>query len=395
MRRFNIATEEEIKKGLTTDVYFERTKKVLEKEGVSKKVFAEVTTQKFQWDDNWGVLVGVYEALNLLEGANVNVYSMREGEIFRENEPVFQIEGDYLDFGIYETALLGILSEATGIATRALRCKIKAGAKTVLSFGIRRMHPAIAPMIDRAAYIGGADGVSGVLGAKIMGIKPSGTIPHALVILYKNQVEAWKAFDRVVEKDVPRIALVDTFFDEKTESIMAAENLEKIYGVRLDTPATRRGDIGKIAEEVRWELDIRGYKDVKIVVSGGIDENEIERLSKYPIDAFGVGTAISKETVDFALDIVEVEGKPVAKRGKFSGRKQVLRCSECGRDTLVIKGEKKRCRYCGGKTEELLKPVMKKGRIKIDFENEKAIRERVLKTAERLSLSKNLNNRDS
>jgi len=85
------------------------------------------------------------------------------------------------------------------------------------------MHPAITPMLDYAAYIGGFDGVSSILSAEVIGTRPMGTMPHALIIIMGSQEEAWKAFDRHVEEGVPRIALIDTFADEKTEAIKAAE----------------------------------------------------------------------------------------------------------------------------------------------------------------------------
>lgn len=123
---------------------------------------------------------------------------MPEGTIFHPYEPVLQIEGYYDEFGIYETALLGMLSQASGIATAALRIKIAAKFKPVYSFGIRHMHPAIAPMIDRSAFIGGCDGVSGVLGAEMIGEKPVGTMPHALILTIGDQVKAWKYYDEVM-----------------------------------------------------------------------------------------------------------------------------------------------------------------------------------------------------
>jgi nicotinate phosphoribosyltransferase len=185
-------------------------------------------------------------------------------------------------------------------------------------------------MIDRAAYIGGCDAVSGTISRKYLGLKPSGTMPHALIIVFGDQRKAWKAFDEIVEKDVPRIMLVDTFCDERMESLMAAETLgDKLYGVRLDTPRSRRGNMKAIVEEVRWTLGINGHRNVKIVVSGGIGEKEIVELRDV-VDAFGVGTAISfPPSVDISADIVEVyedgEWKPLTKRGKLPGAKQLLR----------------------------------------------------------------------
>ena len=106
---------------------------------------------------------------------------------------------------------------------------------------------------------------------------------------------------------------------------MAAETLRRLNAVRLDTPSSRRGNFRRIVEEVRWELDIRGFKNVGIFVSGGIDEAEIGELRDI-VSGFGVGTSVANaKCIDFALDIVEIEGEPCAKRGKKGGKKQVYR----------------------------------------------------------------------
>jgi len=388
MRRFYIATEEEIKKGETTDVYFERTRKILEAKGLDKiKVIAEITSGKLPRNWEWGVLCGIEEEIKLLEGYPVNVYSMPEGVIFRPQSyngvkiPVLYIEGPYGSFAHLETAILGLICQASGVATAAARVKLAANFKPVYAFGIRRMHPAIAPMLDRAAYIGGFDGVSGVLGAKLMGIKPVGTMPHALIILFKDQIKAWKAFDEIMPPEIPRIALVDTFYDEKIEAVMAAEALkEKLFAVRLDTPGSRRGDFAEIIREVRWELDLRGYNHVKIFVSGGLNEEKVKILSEAGADAFGVGTNVSNApTIDFAMDIVEVEGKPIAKRGKMAGRKQVWRCNNCLIDiVLPINKPKPKCPKCNKEMTEMLKPVIINGKIVTKLPTATEIRNYVL-----------------
>jgi nicotinate phosphoribosyltransferase len=78
-----------------------------------------------------------------------------------------------------------------------------------------------------------------------------------------------------------------------------------------------------IIEEVRWELDSHGHKDVKIFLSGGVTREDVI-LYRDCVDAFGVGGAIANApVVDFAMDIVEIEGEPKAKRGKRSGVKEV------------------------------------------------------------------------
>ncbi len=364
--RFSIVSDEDILEGKTTDIYFLRTEEVLKKKGVNPEVVAEVITTSGEW----AVLAGLEEAAHLLAGKNVDVYAMPEGTIFFPYEPVLRIEGRYLEFARYETPLLGFLCHESGIATKASKIKLLAGEVPVISFGTRRQHPALAAMIERCAYLGGIDGVSCVAGAERIGIEATGTMPHSLIICFGEgrQKDAWKAFDEVIPEEVPRICLCDTYYDEKKEAIMAAEALgESLRAVRLDTPASRKGNFRKIIEEVRWELDIRGHKNVGIFVSGGIDEEEVIALRDV-VAGFGVGTSIANaRCIDFALDIIEMEGEPCAKRGKRGGKKQVYRRKgeiEEGKDKIRLVKE---APPKDTDMEPLLQPMIRRGKIIEDF----------------------------
>jgi nicotinate phosphoribosyltransferase len=364
---FHIATPEQIKAGAVSDVYFQRTAQILDAKGVDAHVRAEFMAKSLPEDWEWAVFVGLAEVTHLLDGIDVKVRAMEEGAVFRPGEPVLEIEGSYREFGVYETAILGLVCQASGIATRATRCRLAAGPdRRLVSFGARRMHPAIAPMIERAAYLGGCDGVAVVASAELLGTEPVGTIPHALVLVLGDTVAATQAFDEVIELRVPRISLIDTFSDEKFAALEVAEALgERLAAVRLDTPASRRGDFLDILNEVRWELDLHGFKDVELFVSGGITEDAIRELNPV-VDGYGVGTWISgAPVVDFSMDIVEIGGVPRAKRGKWSGAKQVLRCAVCHEDDVVPlhKAEEwpDACPDCGADLEPLLIPWMSDG----------------------------------
>lgn len=374
--KFSIVDEKTIADGLTTDVYFLRTEEILRKKGRNPEVVAEVALYK-SWE--WGVLSGVNEVAELLEGKPVDVYAMKEGTIFYAEEPVLFVAGKYLDFARYETPILGFLCHASGIATKAAKVKLAAGGKRVISFGTRRMHPALSAMIERSAYIGGMDGVSNVAGASSLGIPPTGTMPHSLIICLGSPENAFRAFDEIMDEKISRVCLVDTFSDEKTESIVALDTLgKKLSQVRLDTPSSRRGDFRRIIKEVRWELDIRGGKDVGIFVSGGIDEDDIRELRDL-VDGFGVGTSVANApTIDFAFDIVEIDGKPLAKRGKYGGRKQVYRDWKTMKDEIKLAEDE----APEGK-EPLLEQVVKDGRIVKKFSAEEA-RKLVLDQLKRL-----------
>ncbi|MDG6914425.1 MAG: nicotinate phosphoribosyltransferase [Nitrososphaerota archaeon] len=377
-----MANENEIKRAKTTDIYFLNTKEILTRHHIDSEVVMEVFARDLPDNSIWGVLSGVYEVAKLLEGVPVDVWALDEGSIFLADartslyEPVLTISGRYRDFVEYENPVLGLLSTSSSISTKASRFRVAAGDRQVISFGTRRVHPALAPLIERGCYIAGFDGVSNVLGGKLLGVEPLGTMPHALVQVIGDQVKAWTLYDETIPKRVKRTVLVDTFWDEKTEAIKAFETLGKnLSGVRLDTPASRRGNFREIIEEVKWELKIRGGEAVKIFVSGRLSEEDVVRLRDI-VDGFGVGTAVAyPPSIDFAAKIVEVrEGGTThfrAKRGGLGGRKDVHR-SRGFKDTVTLHGA---AAPVGSKP--ILKQIVSKGEVTTEFRSIESIRQRL------------------
>jgi nicotinate phosphoribosyltransferase len=361
---FFTADPKEIIDGKVTDVYFERALAILRARGINPVVKAEFIAKNLPDDWKWALFTGIEEAASLLKRVKVRVRAMKEGTVFYPYEPVMEIEGHYQDFCVYETAVLGLLCQASGIATKASRVKKLAGDRLVMSFGARRMHPIIAPMIERNAFIGGCDGVAVVKSGELIGENPMGTMPHSLVLCMGSTLDAIKAYDEVLDPALKRVALIDTFQDEKFETLNVAQALgERLYAVRFDTPKSRRGDLYRILEETRWELNLRGMGHVKFFVSGSIGEADIPVLNPMA-DGYGIGTSISNApVVDFAMDIIEVDGKPIAKRGKWSGSKQVIACTKCGQRKIVPnKASETGVCPCGGIYRELLEPALDHGR---------------------------------
>ncbi|SEH52347.1 nicotinate phosphoribosyltransferase [Halopenitus malekzadehii] len=358
MSEFDIVGADAIREGRATDAYFDRTEQVLAAAGRNPRVVAEVTADQFP-DGDFELFAGLENAVELLSGLDVDVDAIPEGRLF-DGGPVMRIEGRYLEFGRFETSLLGFLSHASGIATAALDCRVAAPESAVLSFGARHVHPAMTATVERSALVAGFDGFSHVAAGDVIGREASGTMPHALVICFGNgnQEIAWRAFADEVDDDVPRIALCDTYSDEKAEVIRAARELgDDLDGVRLDTTGSRRGDFRHIVREIQWELDARGHEDVDVYVSGGLDPADLRRLRDVA-DGFGVGGYVSNaDPVDFALDIVSVGGEPAAKRGKLSGRKQVYRTADGGHHV----GRADREGPADG--EPLLEPLLRDGEL--------------------------------
>ncbi|HEX5848064.1 MAG TPA: nicotinate phosphoribosyltransferase [Rubrobacter sp.] len=334
-RRFNSATDTEILNADVADSYFHRTMQILRARGLQDTpVHAEIA-YKTSDPEAWFVVAGLDEVAYLLEAVDVDVLAVPEGTICRPNEPILTLSGSYGAFAEHETALLGLLCQASGVATGAARCRLAAGQKPVISFGARRMHPAVTPMIERAAYLGGCDMVAVDLAMKRLGIPATGTTPHALVLLIGSTAEAARAFDEVVEPDVPRTIIIDTFDDEKFGALLAARAIpDSVYAIRMDTPGNRRGDFLDLMREVRWELDRNGFGHVKIFASGGIDVDYILHLNP-ACDAYGVGGAIADAPmIDYSLDLVEVNGEDRSKRGKRGGRKRLLDLPDGTRATV-------------------------------------------------------------
>jgi nicotinate phosphoribosyltransferase len=324
MHQVRIRPSREVLTGESADVYFARAERILEREGMDPVVTIEVFSREN------ALLCGISEAKTLLshvlagvDPGEYTVEALDDGDTFDVKEVVLRIRAKYRQVGLYETAILGMLAQSTGWATAARECVDAAGDIPVISFGARHVHPDVTDVLDYAAIVGGCVGASTPAGARLAGLNPTGTMPHSLVLIFGDTVEAARAFDRDLDEEVPRIVLVDTFRDEAEESLRVAQALgDRLYGVRLDTPSERGRVTADLVLEVRARLDQAGFDHVRIVVSGGLSPDRIRyfREREAPADFFAVGSYISGASpIDFTADIKVIDGKPIAKRGRIPG----------------------------------------------------------------------------
>ncbi|HWH24266.1 MAG TPA: nicotinate phosphoribosyltransferase [Candidatus Limnocylindria bacterium] len=310
--------------GESADVYFARAEEILEREGLDPLVVMEVFCRRD------AILCGIDEVKTLLAHAlkdadpsETEIEALSDGDVITPKEVVLRIRARYRRFGLYETALLGTIAQSTGWATAAREVVDVAAPEPVISFGARHVHPEISDSLDYAAIVGGCVGASTPAGARLAGLSPTGTMPHSLVLIFGDTVRAAEAFDRHMPPEVPRIVLVDTFRDEAEESLRVAEALgPRLYGVRLDTPAERGRVTPELVHEVRARLDQAGYGHVRIIASGGLTPDRIRVFKEAgaAVDSYAVGSYISgAHPIDFTGDLKEIDGQPIAKRGRIPG----------------------------------------------------------------------------
>ena len=224
---------------------------------------------------------------------SLTVRSVQEGDLVFSNEPIVQVEGPLAQCQLVETALLNIVNFQTLIATKAARIRSVIEDEPLMEFGTRRAQEMDAAIWGtRAAVIGGANGTSNVRAGKLFDIPVLGTHAHALVQVYGNDYDAFKAYAETHHNCVFLVDTYDTLRLGVPAAIRVARELGdkiKFLGVRIDS-----GDLAYISKKVRQQLDEAGFPDAKIYASNDLDENTILNLKmqKAKIDVWGVGTKL-------------------------------------------------------------------------------------------------------
>ncbi len=314
------------------------------------------------------------------------IYAVPEGRVIFQNEPIVQIEGSLPDVQILETLVINVIHLQTVIASKAVRSFLVSRGTSLVDFGFRRAHGLEAGIYAaRASYIAGFAGTSNLEAGRRFGIPVFGTVAHSYIMVFDREEDAFRSFAESFPQNA--VFLLDTYdtIEAAKKTVKLAKEGVPVVGVRLDS-----GDIESLSREVRRILDEGGLKNVRIIVSGGVDEYRIEGwLSKgCPIDAFGVGTKFITSAdapyLDMAYKLVEYEGKPKVKtspgKATFPYKRQVCRFYSGGKmehDEVVRYGEEK-------DGERLVEKVVEGGNLKVKLPGLKEIRERLMSDIEKL-----------
>jgi nicotinate phosphoribosyltransferase len=332
-------------------------------EVVDRLMAFEVTDQDV--DALTGLLRCPPQLLDPLRGLRFagDVRAVDEGRVVLADEPLLEVTAPLPQAQLVETAVLNAVAYQVAVASKAVRCTIAARGRPVVDFGLRRTHGAEAGMaVARATAIAGFAATSNLGAAMTYGLRATGTMAHSYVQAFASERDAFRAF--AVEFPTAPTFLVDTYDTARGVDaairVITERGLQDSAGIRLDS-----GDLAVEARAARDRLDAAGLTKVRIIVSGGLDENDVDAMSRSgaPVDVFAVGTKIGvvadAPVLDAAYKLVEYDGRPTMKlspgKAFLPGPKQVWR--RAGEPDLLARRDEQG----PGQAEPLLSVVVRDG----------------------------------
>ncbi|WP_372448867.1 nicotinate phosphoribosyltransferase [Saccharopolyspora endophytica] len=249
-----------------------------------------------------------------------------EGELFFPGSPLLTVRGTFAEAVVLETVVLSILNHDSAIAAAAARMVSAANGRRIIEMGSRRTHEESAVSAARIAYLAGFTATSNLEAGRRYGIPTTGTAAHAFTLLHDSEQSAFES--QIAALGTGTTLLVDTYDISRGIDLAVQTAGTGLGAVRIDS-----GDVGVLARQAREQLDRLGATNTRVVVSGDLDEYAIASLRAEPVDGYGVGTSLvtgsGAPTAEMVYKLVEVDGRPVAKRSSHKesrgGRKAAIR----------------------------------------------------------------------
>jgi len=257
-------------------------------------------------------------------GGDVSGYA--EGELYFPGSPILTVDATFAEGVVLETLALSIMNHDAAVASAAARMVVAAGQRPCIEMGSRRTHEQAAVASARAAYLAGFAATSNLAAGLRHGVPTAGTAAHAFTLLHDREADAFRS--QVDALGLHTTLLVDTY-----DIAAGIRTAIEIAGPQLDAIRIDSGDLAVLAHQARALLDQLGATSTRIVLSGDLDEFGLAALAGAPVDAYGVGTSVvtgsGAPTAGFVYKLVEVDGRPVAKRSEdkvtHGGRKTAVR----------------------------------------------------------------------
>ncbi|MFL5625212.1 MAG: nicotinate phosphoribosyltransferase [Ktedonobacteraceae bacterium] len=325
-----------------------------------------------------------YDAAFLDELANLRfsgeILAMPEGTIAFPNEPILRVTAPFREALLMEAGLLQAINLSTLIATKASRIVFAAQHgqnRRVAEFAFRRAQEPLT--VARASYIGGCASTSLLNAAYEFRLPATGTVPHALIELFPTEEEAFEAIASAYNRYT---LLLDTYDPRNAihVAIEVALRSQETLGHTLAAVRLDSGDLVADSIYIREQLDKAGLTNVRILMSGDLDEWKIMELLEAgaAVDSFGVGTALGSGAGSVERGIpggalgavykevwyVDNAGTEYPKvklagpKSTWPGKKEVYRHPQWEEDIVQLSHEPRPQNY-----QRVLRPVMRNGEM--------------------------------
>jgi nicotinate phosphoribosyltransferase len=289
--------------------------------------------ERFRFDE---AVLERLRATGVLDGATLehlagwrftgDVDGYAEGELYFPGSPVLTVTASFGEAVVLETLVLSVLNHDSAVASAAARMVSAAGERPLVEMGTRRTHEEAAVAAARAAHLAGFASTSNLEAGRRYGVPTSGTSAHSFTLLHDNEADAFAA--QVAAFGTATTLLVDTYDIRRGIATAVQVAGPDLGAVRIDS-----GDLAVLAHQARQQLDELGARSTRIILSGDLDEHALAALVAAPVDSYGVGTSVvlgsGAPTAGMVYKLVEVDGRPVAKRSEskttHGGRKTAVR----------------------------------------------------------------------
>ena len=308
-----------------------------------------------------------------------DIWAMKEGSVFFPGEPIMRLSGPLWQLELLYLYVVNVISSNTTFSSKCVRSILSAKGKAVIMPATRAQAFESGFKCMRALYIVGGNPSTSQLSFwrkynVKMPSKPLNALTHAFIKSFDSEIQAMRVFGNTFP-DKNAAVLVDTYdFEQGVKNFITVHNELKEQGGGFAMLYIDSGNLTHRSNYARKQLDIQGLTDVKILVSGNIEEYAIKKMveKNAACDAFLLITELISSPDAPKLEVVyklaELQSgrkkRQVMKLSKnkvsYPGKKQVVRVyTKKGimrKDSIILDHEKTQ-------GIKLLKKIITKGKL--------------------------------
>lgn len=327
-----------LKKHFYSTSYFTKTKNIL----LHDNNIQTATMQFKTFYNKPFMLCGIKEIISILKNTltkkqfnQLTIYYQDDGSIIEPNSCVLSIKGPYIFFCEYENIFDSILARRSSVATNCWNMLKLINASQLLFMSDRSDDYHLQPFDGYAAYVAGVRKFSNNSHISLLDANHDaqvvGTMPHALIQQYNGDiVKTVLAYHNFEKQNITVLVDFENDIIHTLEQLIPYFKI--ISAIRIDTSSSLtdkslfnnenklecKGVNPILVKLVRKFLDKHNAEHIKIIISSGLNQDSIKHFlsTQSPVDAYGIGSELSKLVLHFTADLVKLNDQLCSKFGR-------------------------------------------------------------------------------